>query len=243
VSWSCFNRNGPVTGPERQEEMEAERSDATRLDDELPGLPGGWRIPFLLGLITFVLGVVITFRPVQTLIAIAVLFGVVMIVSGIYHIARALDGREHERVWRGITGVLFILAGLLLFRHLDLSVALIGLFVGFVWVFQGVSALAEAISRRHEGARTGWAVFFGIISLIAGIVVISAPIASVAALTIFMGVWFIVMGIMEMLGSLVFRRSVGKRDTRHVSVPGQRAGASSEDTAAEGRPESRNVRG
>lgn len=213
--------------------MEAEHSDATRLDDEMPVLPGGWRIPFLLGVITFVLGVIITFRPVQTLIAIAVLFGVVMIVSGIYHIVRALDSREHERVWRGITGVLFILAGLLLFRHLDLSVALIGLFVGFVWVFQGVSSLAEAISHRHEGAGTGWAVFFGIISLVAGIVVIAAPIASIAALTIFLGIWFIVMGLMEMFGSLITRHTLRKQaKTGGVSVPGQRATTTTVDQNA-----------
>jgi uncharacterized membrane protein HdeD (DUF308 family) len=203
--------------------MEAERSDA-RLDDEMPGLPGGWRIAFLLGLITFVLGVIIAFRPAQTLIAIAVLFGVVMIVSGFYHIIRAFDGREHERVWRGITGVLFILAGLLLFRHLDLSVALIGLFIGFVWVFQGVSSLAESFSRRHEGAAAGWAVFFGIISLIAGIIVISAPIASLGALTVFLGIWFVVMGIMEMLGSLIARHALRKQaKAGGVRVPGQRA--------------------
>jgi len=146
--------------------------------------------------------------------------------------------------------VLFILAGLVLIRHLHLTIALIGLFIGFTWVIQGVTSLMEGLARGRAGGERGWTIFFGIISLIAGIVVISAPIASVAALTIFMGVWFIVMGFMEMLGSLVFRRAVAKRDTRHVSVPGQRAGAPSEaegaageGAAAKGRPESRNVRG
>jgi uncharacterized membrane protein HdeD (DUF308 family) len=218
--------------------MEAERSDVTRQDDEMPRLPGGWRGPFLLGLITLILGVIIAFRPTQSLIAVAVLLGVVMIVSGIYHIARALDGREHERVWRGITGVLFILAGLILLRHLHLSVALIGLFIGFTWVIQGVSAVMESLSRgrRADRGQTGWTAFFGIVSLIAGIVVISAPIASVATLTIFMGAWFIVMGAMEMLGSLVARRALSRRETAGVRVPGQRATAAGADESMAGRP-------
>ena len=41
---------------------------------------------------------------------------------------------------------------------------------------------------------TGWSIFFGVISLIAGIVVISAPIASITTLAILMGIWFMVMG-------------------------------------------------
>ena len=105
-----------------------------------------WRTAFLLGLITLALGVVLVFRPTQSLIGIAVLLGIVMMVSGIYPIVRAIEGREHERLWRAISGVLFILAGLVLLRHLHLSVALIGLFVGFTWIIQGVAALVEGFS-------------------------------------------------------------------------------------------------
>jgi len=75
----------------------------------------------------------------------------------------------------------------------------------------------------------GWSFFFGIISLIAGIVVVSAPIASVSALTIFMGIWFIIMGAMEMFGALAFRSALKRPGADGVSVPQQRA-----DTRAAG---------
>jgi uncharacterized membrane protein HdeD (DUF308 family) len=217
-----------------------------------------WRTTFLLGLITLILGVILTFRPTQSLIGIAVLLGIVMLVSGIYHIARAIGGREHERLWRAISGVLFILAGLVLLRHLHLSVALIGLFSGFTWIIQGVSALIEGFSGGGVHGERGWSIFFGIISLIAGIVVVSAPIASVGALTIFLGIWFIIMGAMEMFGALAFRRAVKKADAAGVSVPQQRAdrgagqdagrgasgqGATGQATAAGSRPENRNPQG
>ena len=203
--------------------MEAERPEVTHRSDKLFRLPMGWGPSFVLGLITLILGVIVTERPAQSLTVIAVLLGVTAIVSGVYHIVRAFDGREHERVWRGISGVLFIIVGLALIRHLHLTVALIGLFIGFTWIIQGISALMESASRGRGGTGRGWLVFFGVISLIAGIVVISAPIASVGALTIFMGVWFIVMGLMEMLGALLLRRAIGRRGTGQASVPGQRA--------------------
>lgn len=189
----------------------------------MPGSPLGWRTSFLLGLITLILGIVVAFRPAQSLSVIAVLLGVVMVVSGVFHIARAFGGWEHERVWRGIAGVLFILAGIVLIRHLDLTIALIGLFVGFTWIVQGIAALMEGFSGRRR-AETGWSVFFGFISLIAGIVVISAPITSIATLTIFMGLWFIVMGLFEMSGALIGRRALSRAESERVSVPGQRPG-------------------
>jgi uncharacterized membrane protein HdeD (DUF308 family) len=202
--------------------MESERSDEASLTGSLLGLVS-WRATFILGLITLILGVILAFRPAQSLAVIAVLVGVVMIVGGIYHIVRALDGHEHERVWRGIAGVLFILTGLILLRHLHLSVALIGLIIGLTWIVQGLSSIVEALSGTRGREGRGWPVFFGIVSLIAGIILVVAPIASLATLTVFLGIWFIVMGAMEMAGSLVVRRAVRKERAAGVSVPAQRA--------------------
>lgn len=191
-------------------------------------LPFGWASGFVLGLVTLILGVILAFRPTHSLVVIAVLLGVVMLVSGGYHIVRALTGHEHERLWRGIAGVLFLLVGLALIRHLHLSIALIGLFVGFTWIIQGVAALMESFSPRSRGTERGWTVFFGVISLIAGIVVVSAPIASITTLTVFMGVWFIVMGFLEMIGSFLARRALSGRGAEGVSVPQQRADVAGE---------------
>lgn len=213
--------------------MESERSRVTQPGDVRPAALVSWHTSLLLGLITLILGVIIAFRPTQSLVAIAVLLGVVMIISGSFHLVRALGGRrEHDRVWRGISGVLFILTGLVLLRHLHLSVALIGLFIGFTWVIQGVSALIETFSGGRGRTETGWSVFFGIISLIAGIVVIAAPIASVATLTIFMGAWIIVMGVMEIAGALA-ARSGARRRGGDVSVPSQRADAATSGREAD----------
>jgi len=219
--------------------MESEGSGEIGQGDGIPGSLVGlvsWRTTFVLGLITLILGVVITFRPTQSLVGIAILLGIVMMVSGIYHVVRAISGREHERLWRAISGVLFILAGLVLLRHLHLTVALIGLFIGFTWIIQGVAALVEGFSGGGYRGETGWSIFFGIISLIAGIVVVSAPIASVSALTIFLGIWFIVMGALEMFGALAFRRALHKPGAEGVNVPQQRAdtGAGRQGTAGQG---------
>jgi uncharacterized membrane protein HdeD (DUF308 family) len=219
--------------------MESERSETTRDTYTVPGLAFtglafSRRVGITLGAITLILGIIIAFHPTQSLAAIAVLLGVVTLVCGVYQIARAIGGREGERVWRGISGLLFFLVGIALIRHLNLSVALIGFFVGITWIIQGVSVLVESFGPGRERRETGWTVVFGIISLIAGIVVIASPISSVTALTILLGIWFIVMGIMQIIGSLLAKPVVTAQGADEVSVPQQRGDVPSDEPSAHG---------
>jgi uncharacterized membrane protein HdeD (DUF308 family) len=224
--------------------MTSERSDES-LESELT--LGGlldWRAAFVVGLATAIIGIIVAAVPETSLAVVAVLLGVLVIISGIYNVVEAFRGEEHGRVWRGIAGVVFIVAGLVLIRHLHLSLALIGLVIGLTWVVQGLAALIAGISGTATRMGAGWSIFFGVVSLIAGIVVISAPIASITTLAVLMGIWFIVMGVMEMFGAFAFRHAVrdaGRAEDRagDVSVPGQRArdaaAGSSADSAAASR--------
>ena len=205
--------------------METEGSVMTRHLGKLPMSYMSWGAALTMGLVTLIIGAILIAAPTASLAVIAILLGVVMVVSGCYYLVRALRGHEsHERAWRGVCGVVFILAGLALLRHLSASIALIGLIVGFTWVIQGVLLLMESFSRVRRHAHAGWSTFFGIISLCAGIVVIATPIASAAILTMFLGCWFVVLGAIEIWGSFVMRRAVREgRAAMEVSVPQQRA--------------------
>jgi uncharacterized membrane protein HdeD (DUF308 family) len=221
--------------------MTSVRSDESLRSELTLGGLLDWRAAFLVGLATAILGIIVAALPGVSLNVIAVLLGVLVIFSGIYNVVEAFRGDEHGRVWRGIAGVVFIVAGLVLIRHLHLSIALIGLVIGLTWVVQGLTALIAGISGSATRMGTGWAIFFGVISLIAGIVVISAPIASITTLAVLMGIWFIVMGLMEMFGAFAFRHAVkdaarAQERAGDVGVPGQRASESAAaDSSAAGR--------
>jgi uncharacterized membrane protein HdeD (DUF308 family) len=177
-----------------------------------------WQAALFLGVVTLILGVIVAAYPTTSLAVIAVLIGVLMIISGLVHIIRVFDSSEQHRVWLGIAGLLFIVAGVVLVRHLHLSLALIGLIVGITWIVQGMSALVGGFSGEvHEGR--GWWIFFGVISLIAGIVVVSSPLASVTTLAVLVGIWFVVMGLMEIIGAFMLRRAIPTSGANATSVP------------------------
>lgn len=161
----------------------------------------------VLGALTLILGIVVAFHPTGSLNVIAVLLGIMMLLSGLFHLIRVLDPQERNRVWLGITGLLFIVIGVILIRHLHLTRALIGLVIGITWVVQGLTAFIGGLAG---GAREGraWWIFFGALSLIAGIVVVASPTSSLNVLAVLFGIWFIVMGIMEIIGAFLLRHSL-----------------------------------
>ena len=165
-----------------------------------------WQATVIIGVVTLILGLIVTFHPSGSLNVVAVLLGILAIVSGIFHLARIFGRGEEHRVWSGIVGLVFIVVGVVLIRHLHLTLALVGLYVGLVWIVQGMVALVAGFAGGSREGR-GWWIFFGAISVIAGIVVVSAPVDSVTVLAVLLGIWFIVMGIIEIIGGLMIRRA------------------------------------
>jgi len=190
--------------------MESADYDNDDLPAAAPGLmlAQSWQATIIIGAITLILGIIVSFHPGGSLNVVAVLLGILAICSGIFHLVRVFGRGAGHRVWNGIAGLLWIVVGVLLIRHLDLTVALVGLFVGIVWIVQGVTALIVSASGAVREGR-GWGIAFGVLSLIAGIVVTASPVTSLTALALLLGIWFIIMGIFEIIGGLMLRHAAG----------------------------------
>jgi uncharacterized membrane protein HdeD (DUF308 family) len=178
-----------------------------------------WQATLVLGVLTLILGVVVSFHPTGSLNFVAVMIGILMILSGIFHLIRVFGPDESHRVWLGLAGLLFIVIGVVLIRHLHLTVALIGLFVGLTWVVQGLTALIGGIAGDAREGR-GWWIAFGAVSLIAGIVVTATPVDSLTVLAVLVGIWCIVMGIFEIVGGLMLRRVVRSQEAAPTGSAG-----------------------
>ncbi len=169
----------------------------------------------VLGALTLILGFVVTLNPSGSVNVVAVLLGILMILSGIFHLIRVFDLAEPHRVWLGITGLLFVVIGVVLIRHLHLTRSVIGLIIGITWIVQGLAALIGGISGGVREGRAWW-IFFGAASLIAGIAVAAAPASSLDVLALLLGIWFMVMGAFEITGGLLLRHAVRAREMTHA---------------------------
>ena len=166
-----------------------------------------WQATLVLGALTLILGIIVSFHPTGSLNVLAVLLGILMILSGIFHLIRVFDPQETHRIWLGIAGFMFVVVGVVLIRHLHLSRALIGLIIGITWIVQGLAALIGGIAGNVREGRAWW-ITFGLVSLIAGVVVAVTPESSVTVLAVLLGIWFIIMGIFEIIGALMLRHEL-----------------------------------
>jgi len=185
------------------------------------GAVSAWQTTLVVGIVTLILGLIVAFHPSGSLNVIAVLLGLLMIISGIFHLIRIFNSTESHRVWLGISGLLLVVLGVLLIRHLHITVAFIGLIIGIAWIVQGLSALVVGFSGG-SGEGRGWWIFFGIVSLIGGIVITAIPVKSVTALAVLVGIWFIIQGIFEIFDAFLLRR-VSKEQVTIVTGEGAAA--------------------
>ena len=117
------------------------------------GAIGSWQTTLVVGFATLILGLIVSFHPSGSLNVIAVLIGLLVVISGMFDLVRMFGSGESHRVWMGISGLLLIVLGVILIRHLDLTVAIIGLIIGIAWIIQGLSALAVGFGETEGRAR------------------------------------------------------------------------------------------
>ena len=170
----------------------------------------GWLMAF--GIISLLAGVAVLAWPGRTLIVVAVLFGVQLVVTGIFRFVAAFASEDltgGTRVLLAVLGVLSLIIGLYAVRHVLVTLLALALLLGIYWVVSGVVELFMALSAHGVPGR-GWTVVMGVISMLAGLLVLVYPAISLLTLAVVLSVWLLVLGLMEI--TLAIRaRSAGRR--------------------------------
>ena len=181
----------------------------------LRGAGRHWGWPLAYGIITLLLGVVVLAWPDRTIKVVAILFGIQLLVAGIFYFVSAIAADNESggaRVLLALLGVLSFIAGLYALRHLLVTIAALALILGIFWIVNGAIEIFTALTDDTMHGR-GWTVLMGLLSIAAGIVVLVWPGISLLTLAVVLGVWLLVLGIMEIVFAFQLRsagRAVGQ---------------------------------
>jgi uncharacterized membrane protein HdeD (DUF308 family) len=103
--------------------------------------------------------------------------------------------------------VLSLIVGLYAVRHLLVTLFALVVLLGIFWIVSGAVELFMALSHREMSQR-GWNAIMGVISIVAGIVVLAYPDISLLVLAVLLSIWLVIFGVMEI--SIAVRiRSLG----------------------------------
>ena len=144
--------------------------------------------------------------PGPSLLAAGVLFGIYLIASGMLQVASAFGTHRATslRVLGFLSGALSIVLGLFCFRGPLESILLLALWIGIGWLFRGIAQTVAAAHDPSVPAR-GWQIFLGIVTFVAGIVLIVSPFKSIAVLVLVAGWWLVVVGVVELITAFRIR--------------------------------------
>ncbi|GGT28037.1 HdeD family acid-resistance protein [Streptomyces chromofuscus] len=199
--------DGPGTAP---------GSDPAEL---LGRLGGSWT--WLLGsaVATLVPGIIVLAWPNGTLHVLAVLIGLYLLVTGGFRFV-AVFGQEHGRRLPGLLlAVLYVLAGVLCLRNPLQTIAALSLIVGIVWLVTGMLTTYAALAAEALPHR-GVVFCAGVLAAVAGIVVLALPAESAVALTRLLGLWLVLLGLVELAVALALRAALRRaRTERRTSTP------------------------
>jgi uncharacterized membrane protein HdeD (DUF308 family) len=173
-----------------------------------------WIWTLVSGVASVILGVLLVARPWAGVIVAAILLGAYLLVSGIYQVffAFTLHVSAGGRVLLFISGAAGLILGILAFRSLAITnddataILLLAIWVAVGFIFRGVATTVSAISDPGMPGR-GWEIFFGVISVLAGIVVMASPLSSLNILAWVIGIWLIVMGVFEIVSAFGIRKA------------------------------------
>lgn len=175
--------------------------------DALMAFGKKWWLLLILGVLSMVVGVMALNNPVSATATLVLLFGIWLLFSGIGTIIRALadDTEGSGKVLMLISGSLSIILAVIFFNGgIVKDAQLAAIFMGITFIFRGMAELVAGLASKGVPGR-GWAIFMGIITLIAGVITINNPIASLITITQVMSFFLIILGVMEIVASFQLR--------------------------------------
>lgn len=159
------------------------------------------------GVISVIVGILILVWPGKTAMVVAAIIAIYAIAAGLVYAGLGIFSKSKggwARIGHIVLGILFIIAGVLAFMNLGAATAWLALFlgilVGIMWIVEGIVSLSTLGDARSKG----WTIFFAILSIVAGIILLFSPLWGAAVLWWLLGISLVVLGIIQVIRAFTF---------------------------------------
>ncbi|CAL1517851.1 HdeD family acid-resistance protein [Chitinophaga sp. MM2321] len=161
-----------------------------------------WWLYLLNGIIFLIAGAVVFSNPFSSYILLSIFFSVTLFVTGIFEIVFAVSNREemHGWGWSLASGIVDLVIGFILMIYPSVTMAVIPFFLGFWFMFRGISLIGFSIQlNTAKIPNWGWVLLGGILLIIVAVVILDNPALGVATILGLMAAAFCLTGILSII--------------------------------------------
>jgi len=200
-----MSENDTPTTPADEAVMVETVTVVTTEDSGLPQVP--WWLIVGIGVLAIIISILALVWPNATLWLIALTFGVLLVVLGIENLAAAFGASGSSggaRIFFGLLGLLAIAAGVILIIHPEESLRTAAWVLGLWFAISGAVQLVQAFSSP---VGRGFNILFGLIGLVAGVIVLINPGVGIATLILIVSISFMIRGAVAIAVGLTVKKA------------------------------------
>ena len=168
-----------------------------------------WWVSLLLGVLFILLGLWVLKTPLQSYLALSMLFSISFFVSGIAEIFYAVSNKDHLDGWGWILtgGIVDLLIGILLIPNPALSMLILPYFIGFGVMFRSIMAVGQSFElKTYGGGEWVWLLLLGILGLLFSFILLWNPLFAGMTIVMWTALAFITIGIFRILVSFKLKK-------------------------------------
>lgn len=167
-----------------------------------------WWFLSLKGILLIIFGLLAIFNPDITIKAVILYLGVVFLITGVVYTAGAIYNIRKKLPWElwVIMGIIDLIIGAVFVFNPELSLALIITIIGIWAIILGLYQIITFINMKRASERKDFYLVSGIIALLIGILFLVNPFAGGRVITVLIGIFTLIMGILIFWMSLGWRK-------------------------------------
>ena len=122
----------------------------TNVISKFKGSVKNWWVFFIVGIL-FIFGAIWIFKtPVESFISLAMIFSILILISGIFSIIFAFTNKDDIENWGlYLTGGIFdVIVGFILLSYPEITIVLFSMFIGFWLMFRGFNTISTSLKLK-----------------------------------------------------------------------------------------------
>lgn len=180
----------------------------TEFNELRHSVKNGWTSLFL-GIVYIIVALWLMFAPLNSYIALSIVFSISMLVSGILEIIFALSNRKGIPSWGWYIagGIIDVILGSYLIAYPIVSMEVIPFIIAFWLMFRGFSATGYSVDLKRYGTRDwGWYMAFGILAILCSLLILWQPAIGALYVVYMISFIFLIIGLFRIMLSFELKR-------------------------------------